>query len=184
MKKLFSSLLAFVALAAAAAFALAPANTDAKAAAYAVYENKDYAFRAEHPAAWKVVEDFSGFAVIFRSPLESSDDKYSENVNVIVEDLADHPGITADGWSELGISKLQAAIKDFALKDRRDATLAGRPAKVLEYTGRQGEFHIHVLQTITLVNGKAYQVTFVGEEANYARYLPTAKRIIDSVVIK
>jgi hypothetical protein len=54
---------------------------------------------------------------------------------------------------------------------------------VIEYPAAGGVF-VHVLQTIALVNGKASQVTFVGEEDNYARYLPAAKRIMDSVVIR
>jgi hypothetical protein len=167
------------------ALALAPVSSAAAAEpVQAVYDSAAFGLRAEYPATWKVVEGVMGTAVVFASPLDAGGDRFSENVNIVIEDLADHPGMTLGKYVATAEAKLAVYLKEFSLKDRRDATLAGRPAQVIEYTGRQGEFFVHVLQTIALVNGKAYQVTFVGEEDNYARYLPAAKRIMDSVVIR
>jgi hypothetical protein len=171
---------------AAAAAAAAPAGAGAKAApgAFAVYGNPAYGMTAEYPAGWKADEGAAGAVVVFYSPLEGSDDKFSENVNILVEDVSAHPGMTIRKYTETGIAQLASFFTDFRLVDNRRHTVDGRRARLIEYTCRQGEFQLHVLQAMTIADGKAYVLTFTAEEANYERYLPAARRIMESFKVR
>lgn len=183
MNKLFTALLLAAALALPLPAAAAPADA-AKTENFAVYENQTPSLKMEYPATWKAAEGAAGAIVAFLSPLESKEDFFRENVNVLAEDLSAHPTLTVDGYTGLGIAKLPMYITDFKLIGTRRHTLSGLPAQIIEYTGRQGVFQIHILQAMTIADKKAYVVTFTAEEANYERYLPAAKRIIDSLAIK
>lgn len=186
MRRLFTALLVAAALVIPLAADAAPLGADGKAAqdAMPVYRNADSGLEAQYPAGWKAVEGLMGAAVFFASPLESKEDKFSENVNIIVEDVSAHPGMTLGKYIERAKAKLAVFITEYSPKDSRDSILSGQPAKLIEYTGRQGVFNLHILQSVTLIDGKAYVVTFTAEEDNYERYLPAAKRIMDSLAIK
>lgn len=184
MRKFFTALLLAAALVLPVNAAAAPANAVLKTENFAVYENQTYSFKMEYPSTWKAAEGAAGAIVAFLSPLESKEDFFSENVNVLAEDLSAHPTLTVEGYAELGIAKLPMFITDFKLIGTRKHTLSGLPTQIIEYTGRQGVFQIHILQAMTIANKKAYVLTFTAEEANYERYLPAAKRIIESLAIK
>ncbi len=186
MRKLFTALLLAAALALPVPAAAVSADAGAKTAqgAAAVYSNKDYGFQAQYPAKWQVVEGAAETTVAFHSPLASAADKFSENVNIIVEDLAAHPGLTLDGYEEIGLANLAAFMPEFTLKDRRKDALAGRPAKLVEFTCRHDVYRLRVLQAMTIANGRAYVVTYTAEEAEYGRYLPAAKKIMASLAIR
>ncbi|MDT8904010.1 DcrB-related protein [Anaeroselena agilis] len=186
IKRLFIALALFVAAVGAALYLTAPAKQDGGAArdGYAVYENETYGLKAEYPAAWRTLEDVPGVAVVFHSPPESAEDKYNDNVNIIVEDVSGKPGTTAEAYVERGVAGLRASLDDFRLLGNKPGAVSGRPARLLEYTGRRGEFRLHFLQAVTVVGGNAYLVTYVAEEDKYAQFLPLAKRIFASVAIK
>jgi serine/threonine-protein kinase len=186
MTRLVVSLSLLVALVAAVAYFAQHVMPGGKGAGdgYAVYENADYGLKAEYPAKWQMLEDVRGVVVVFHSPLESTEDRYNDNVNVIVEDVSGHSGMTADAYAESGLAKLPAALADFRLVGSRSETLSGRPARVIEYTGRKGEFRLHFLQAVTVAGGNAYLITYAAEETSYAKYLPVARRIMASMAIK
>ncbi len=186
MNKLFTALLLAAALALPLTAAAAPADAGAKKAqgAFAVYDNEEHGFTALYPAKWQVVEGAAETTVAFHSPLISAGDRFSENVNVIVEDLAAHPGLTLDGYEELGLANLAAFMPEFTLKGRSKFTLAGRPAKLVEFTCRQDGYNLHVLQAMTVAGGRAFVVTYTAEEAEYGRYLAAARKVMDSLTLR
>ncbi len=186
MKRFVIAILTAAALLLPLSAAAAPANAAAAAAkeAFAVYSNPAHGITAEYPAGWKAAEGLMGAIVSFRSPLEAGGDRFSENVNILWEDVSAQPGLTVARYAEAGIAQLALMITDFRLLDNRRHTMDGRRARLIEYTGRQGVFQIHVLQAMTIAGGKAYVLTFVAEEADYERYLPVARRIMDTFAIK
>lgn len=186
IKRLFIVLALFVVLVSAFAYFTASSKPDGKEAkdGYAVYENAALGLKAEYPAKWQTLEDVRGVAVVFHSLLESAEDKYNDNVHVIVEDVSGQPGLTVDAYAESGVAKLPAALADFRLVGNKSDTVSGRPARLIEYTGRRGDFQLHFLQAVTIANGNAFLITYVAEEGSYAKHLPAAKRVLASVAIK
>ncbi|MDR7866420.1 MAG: PsbP-related protein [Sporomusaceae bacterium] len=185
IKRLFVVLLVFVVLVSAFAyFAASKKDAGESKDGYAVYENAALGLKAEYPVRWQTLEDVRGVTVVFHSPLESAEDKYNDNVHVIVEDVSAQPWLTAEAYAASGVAKLPGALVDFRLIGNKSDTVSGRPARLIEYTGRRGDFQLHFLQAVTIADGKAFLITYVAEEASYAKHLPTAQRIFASVTIK
>lgn len=183
-KRLAALLLALViALSAATAAAAGKVIGPDAGEVFLAYQNPYFDMEIEYPPAWSVREGFMGGLVAFVSPLEPGNDQFSENVNVVVEDLANRPGMTAEGYANACLGPLAKAATDFKLTDRRNVTISGRPAVMIEYTWRQGVFQLHVLQTMIVANGKGYVTTFTAEETSFARYKPVGLQIINSLEI-
>ncbi len=150
---------------------------------FLAYHNPYYDMEIEYPTSWTVNEGFMGSVVAFASPLEPGGDQFSENVSVVVEDLAKNPGMTLAEYEKAAMGPLAKLGTDFKLKDRRNVTISGRPAVLVEYTHRQGAFELHVLQAVIVANGRAYVATFTAEEKSFARYKPVGLQIVNSLEI-
>jgi hypothetical protein len=151
---------------------------------FMIYENKVHNFSIQYPLHWKVVEGFMGSVVAFGSPPESPGDKFSENINIAVEDLTAYPDMTLAKYEELGLAQLTSVMTDFKLMERRSLTISGVPAKQAIFTCRQGVFQLKLMQTYLLADNKALVITFAAEEATYREYEKVAKTMINSVLLK
>jgi serine/threonine-protein kinase len=148
-----------------------------------VYENNTHGFRLSYPDKWAVTEGVMGTVAAFMSPLENSDDKFRENVNVLVQALSEYPGMTLEKYEALSIDDMPKFVTDFKLIDRKDAVISGLPAKTITFTGRQGVFQIKFLQAYIIQNERAFVLTYTAEEAQYKKYLAPAQGIIFSIQI-
>ncbi len=165
----------------ATTFAATPAalNVD-----FAKYENAKYNFQIYYPSTWKITEGIMGTAVTFRSPPDSPTDQFLENVVIGVADLAAVPSMTLDKYVELSLAQLAKVITDYKLISIQPRVIAGKPAKIIVLTGRQGIFSVKFLDAIILSNNKAYVITFIAEEAKYKNYEEIGTKIINSMLIQ
>ena len=123
-------------------------------------------------------------AIVFLSPLENDNDKFSENVNVFIEDLTKYPGLTLNKYEGLNLDQLSKLITDFRIIERKDNVISGMPARIIIFSGRQGIYHIKQMQTYIIANNRAYVITFTAEETQYRNYEEVAKKIVNSILIK
>ncbi|MDR3591350.1 MAG: hypothetical protein P4N41_16980 [Negativicutes bacterium] len=115
---------------------------------------------------------------------ENANDKFSENVNLVIVDLTAYPGMSLDTLVEGNLAQLPNLITDYKLIAREHRMVAGMEAKVLIYTGRQGIFQLKFLQVYSIAGGRNYIITFTAEEALYKKYEPAVREIINSFGIK
>ena len=158
--------------------ALPPVST------YNAYSNKSYNFQMKYPTAWDVEEGVMGTAVFFLSPLSGPGDEFRENVNIIIEDVSAHPGLTADDYEAVSIDELARTITDFTVIERGRRIVSGRPARTLEFTGTQGMYQIRFLQVYAVSAGRAFVITYTAEDNQYQRYLPAITRMIDTLSLQ
>lgn len=151
---------------------------------FIIYENKSYNIAFQYPSDWKFVEGFMETVVAFLSPPENANDTFSENVNLIIDELAQAPGVTLDEYFEVSRAQLATSITDYSLVSTGDSTISGMPAKTLVFTGSQDGFTLKWYQVYIIANNKAYVVTFTAENVKYQQYEPLGKTIIHSLVIK
>ncbi|MBI2579394.1 MAG: hypothetical protein HYW27_00650 [Candidatus Aenigmarchaeota archaeon] len=55
---------------------------------YLAYENPSYGISMNYPSDWNVNEEAESIVVAFMSPSEDKNDRYRENVNVVMNDLS------------------------------------------------------------------------------------------------
>lgn len=148
------------------------------------YNNSTYGFQIGYPANWKVVQGFMGSVVAFASPLENANDKFSENLNLIIQDLTPYPGMSLEKYEEITLNQLRNIITDYKLVYKGNSALADRPSRTIVFTGRQGIFQLKFMQVYMINDNRAYVITFGAEETEFTRYEDTAKRMISSFQIQ
>jgi hypothetical protein len=55
---------------------------------FSLYQNFNFNFEIQYPKAWIMREKVMGTTAIFMSRLENQNDKFGENVNIIVRDIS------------------------------------------------------------------------------------------------
>lgn len=138
----------------------------------------DHPFAIEFPEDWENERDSFGAVIIFFSPLTGDGDQFSENVNVVVEDLAG-ADLTLDEYVELAVSQLVDFIPDIDIYDEFDDEMDTQPSRVIAYTGSQEGVTYNWVQEIALFEGSAYIITYTGED-DFETYLPHAAEIFES----
>lgn len=144
------------------------------------FSSDQYPFSVSYPTEWRVERDTFGTIVIFLSPLLDADDTFSENVNVVVEDLQGE-ALTLAEYMDLTMEVLEEVIEDFRVVVEGPDTLGGEPAHFIEYTGTEPSVGVSLTwrQTITIHGSHAYVITYTGER-DYSEFRDTALLIFDS----
>jgi len=143
-----------------------PDRIDTPVGTFEVYRNSQYALSIQFPAHWTKQEESPGTVVSFYAPLEDAADPFSENANIIVQDLGQR--MTLGDYSQLSLEQLQkVGSMDVHLSD---TTLAGLPAQEAAFTmslnGVSMDFH----QIWTVKDKRAYILTFTSETSRYSDY--------------
>jgi len=141
------------------------------------YESGEYRFQISYPEDWEIDSDSAGIAVQLFSPTPADDD-FSENVNVIVEELLEP--ITLDDYVALALEQVEELFPEFQLFDEFSSTLGGLPAWTVAYTGEIDGVVYGVVQTITIHEDRAFVVTYTGT-TEFDRYLPHSDAIFNSI---
>lgn len=142
------------------------------------FSGKKYAI--QYPEAWRMdTSGIMGVDAFFFSPRVSQEDKFSENVNVMIQDLTGM-GITLDKYVENSENQIRNLVTNSTLIESKRMSKNGMEYQQVLYTGKQGIFDLKTLQHYFIIGEKAYVVTFVAEANQYDQYETTAWKILDS----
>lgn len=133
-----------------------------------------------YPDRWELMENFSDTTVLFRSPQDTAEDNFQENLNLVVRDIGDFgkASINLDQIREPTVSQLKMVITDFKLLSSSSIKVAQEPALLLLYTGRQGVYRLHFSQYVIIRGTRLYVLTFVAEKEQF----PTFKAILEQMI--
>jgi hypothetical protein len=150
------------------------------------YKNDAHGFIIEYPADWQKHEGQRGDTIIvtFTSPLEDSQDKFTETFNIGIERLT-FPNYPLDQYSESAMGQLKSVFPEFRLEHLdANASLSGNPAYKIDYSyvinTQEGPIKIKNLQVWTISGDNAYILTFGMESSKYSDYAPLIDDIINS----
>lgn len=149
---------------------------------YKIYYNELNKISMKYPEDWEIKEINQLVVVAFLSPMENNSDTFRENVNIIIEGLPDS-GTDLQTYVEIGLTQLQNGITDFKLNASRDTTIGNIPAKILEYTGKQGQYDLSCLQAFLVTDNTAIVATYTAAGNKTDKYLSTAVNMINSLKI-
>lgn len=100
------------------------------------YKNDAHGFIVQYPADWQKHEGQPGDTIIvtFTSPLENSQDKFTETFNIGIERLT-FPNYPLDQYSESAMGQLKSVFPEFRLEHLdANASLSGYPAYKIDYS--------------------------------------------------
>lgn len=156
----------------------APAGAgDAAAELFRAPGPADPAVRLVPPPHWSRLT-FPGVAGALVSPPDGPEDRFDENVTLVV---ADAEG-SLERYTRDALAALDA-VPGSAVLQAGPARLAGLPAHRVSFTGRLGGLRMRWLQVWTLKAGKAYVLTYSAEEARYPDGLRAVERALASFEI-
>ncbi len=126
------------------------------------------------------MKSLSGIPV-FMAPLENNKDKFSENINFIIEDLGGQD-ITLADYAKITKQQLEQYIEDYVFENEAFATAGnGKEYFNLIYKGKgEGGKKLKWLQSITISSGKAYVVSYTAEENSFDKFFDQAREIAAS----
>ena len=132
---------------------------------------KDYSI--QYPEKWDLNKSGQmGTSFILFSQLTSKNDKFKENVNLIIQDLTGH-NIDLNKYVEISEGQIKTMITDGnIISSNRIKNKVTEFQKVI-YTGKQGIFNLKFEQYYWVQHDKAYVLTLTCEvnEFNFTYFL-------------
>ena len=148
---------------------------------FLVYNN--YGVKIGYPTKWtKTDNPYEKVIVVFLSPLENSADKFSENVNIVVEDVSFYYS-NLDEYEDYTIKNMPKFVKDFKLLSSSRVTIDSLPASEMVFSSNQQGIDLKQLQITIIKDNKAYILTYSAELDSYSQYIEEANNMINSLEI-
>jgi hypothetical protein len=113
----------------------------------------------------------------------SEDDTFSDNINLIVQDLEGRE-ITLEEFNDLSIQEVKQYFEGVEIFENKEILLGDVAGYVLLYTAPSNGFNLKFLQAYFLHNGKSYILTFTQETDKTNQYETEGVRIMDTFRIK
>jgi hypothetical protein len=121
------------------------------------------------------------FAIL--SPLESTEDKFRENVNLVVEDLNGQE-INLSRYAELSKAQLKLQMRNCKIVEAKKIDKGSRKYYKIVFTWDYQTFHLKVEQYYWILNGKAYVVTFTSEQNKFAKFRGIGEDILNTFTLR
>ena len=184
MTKIVSTIVLFFAY---TAYAQTGAKDSINNSAAETEEWKKTDFRSysiEYPVTWTLNElcgNMTNFCLF--SPVKDGNDEFSENVNLIVQDVG-FSKMNLDQYTQISLNQLEYVIPNSKLiESRKMKGTTGDYQKVL-YTGDYNGFHLEFEQYYWVIGDNAYVLSFTCEESEFSDYQATGERILNSFLFK
>jgi hypothetical protein len=137
-------------------------------------------YKLQYPASWTLDTSKSlGPAIFFFSPLENPEDKFSENVNVLIQDLKGED-INLSQYKEITDKQVKDFASDGEILESSILRKNNQEFYRITYTMSQGKFRVKITSVCFIQNEKAYLSTFSAEVDKYDAYKKTAEQILTS----
>jgi hypothetical protein len=141
--------------------------------------SKSY-YTIDYPSTWRVdTSKTLGADVFLFSPKDLEEDKFSENVNVMIQDLTGM-NIDLDKFVEITKNQIKTFVTNGNLLESKRMSKGGMEFHQIVYSASQGIFQLKTRQYYFIVDQKAYLVTLVTEADKYENYLSIGEKIMDS----
>jgi hypothetical protein len=140
-------------------------------------------YSMQYPSDWVLNQSGQmGTSLILLSPLENKDDQFTENVNLIVQDLSGK-NIDLDKFSEISESQIEAMITNSTIIESKRVFGKDFEYHVLIYNGDQGLFKLKFEQYYWLENDKAYVLTFTCEQNKFSQFKDLGEKIMNTFTL-
>lgn len=150
---------------------------------YTTFTSQKYGFEMQYPKDWTKSEGEQGTVILVKSPKEDSLDTFTENINVVTEDLS-AKDISLEAYMDAAVSNVEKYIENVDISNQTKTKLGGKDAYVVIYTGISNGLDLKWRQTIAINNKSAYIVTFTALEDDYSKYEKTAQEITNTFKFK
>ena len=132
------------------------------------YVNKDKKFSMQFPEKWERQEDYLGTAVIALRPGEGANDKFRENVNVVMETVP--ANLDVDHYLMISKRNMGKFLTNFQQVDSGQTTIDKHDTKWMVYTHHLGHLDLKVLAYTLLRDDRAYTIRCSSTPEQFTAY--------------
>lgn len=145
-----------------------------------VFKSDNYSI--SYPSNWEV-KGSTGFVEFFiTSPLDCENDKFSENINLMIQDLSAFE-MSMDEFVEVSEKQVKSLLTNGEILVSKRNDDFDLEFHIMVYSGTQGQFELTTKQYLWLLAEKAYILTFSCETDQVKIYNSVSKQIMDSFKI-
>ncbi len=136
------------------------------------------------PGSWELNQSGQmGTSFVLFSPVESTDDTFKENVNLLIQDISGQ-NVNLDEYTRISEDQVKKLLSGSELLVSKRMKNENGDYQKLIYTGDQGAFHLKFEQYYWIIDGKVIVLTLTGEESKFADYQKTGEKMMNSFVWK
>lgn len=139
--------------------------------------------RISYPSGWRV-DDLGNGTVRFSTPLRTDLMRFTVNVVDLPSALKN---ITLDKLVELNLDSSGQQLSNFSLIESNVTTISSenQSARKILFTNTNKDVNFPLkfktMQIFTIKDGQIYTISYVSEDSQYSRYLPTIENMIESI---
>ncbi len=137
-------------------------------------------FSIQYPKEWELNKagqmgtEFGLFA-----PVESDDDKFRENINLVKQDISAY-NLDLAAYANLSEKQILGMFTEAKILESTTKKAKGKSFYKMVYTAMQGIFRLKFVQYYWVENKKAYVLTFTSEEDKYDKFRSDGEKIMGS----
>lgn len=149
---------------------------------WAILDKDNY--KIEYPSDWMLDESGNmGTSFILFSPLVNSEDKFNENVNLMIQDVSTY-NLTFEQFVELSEKQIESMLTDGKILSSELVTIDGNNVQKLIFNGKQGEYDLQFEQYYMMRGPIAYVLTFTSEKNEFDKYQEVGEKIMNTFELK
>lgn len=139
------------------------------------------------PESWTELDpsDYNAEFVIL-TDFEDELDTFQENINLIIQNLSENQ-MNLDSYLDLSLEQIRNN-DDFELIESSESVLGGFEARKIIYKTSfeqlGDENSLQLMQIFTIINNKAYLITYTAEPSSYDKYMNEVNEVINSFSLK
>ena len=141
---------------------------------------KHHHYKIEYPATWRTdTSGVMGTDAVFLAPLENESDKFSENINIMIQDLTGQ-NIDLEKYKQITDKQLADLATEPQVFESLIVKTIDKEYFRVTYAITQNKFRLRITSICFIKNEKAYLVTYTAEFDKYDQYKTTAQAILNS----
>jgi hypothetical protein len=141
-------------------------------------------YSIEYPSSWELnQEGLNQTSFILFSALESDEDKFRENVNLLIQDLSGK-NIDLDTYVDITEEQVKNMLPNSLLIESKRVVDDGKEFHKAVYSGVVGQVYLQFEQYFWVIGEAAYVLTFTTEKDKFEDFQETGERILNSFKLK
>jgi serine/threonine protein kinase len=148
------------------------------------YQSFTHQFKIKYPEKWEKQESQNTLisdVVVFLAPKKNSADSFQEQITVSIEDLP--KPMSLDEYNQSSINSIKTNFNDVKILEENAKSFANNRGHTVIFDAQDGQKTTKIMQTWTLMNNKAYVLTYTAEKSEYSEYINTAEAMMNSLEI-
>lgn len=145
---------------------------------YRKYTNRQQQFSILLPRSWQEAKDPKA-VILVKAPLDSRDDKFQENINVMVTQLP--AKVTLETFVDYNKEELMRVMPKATDMREQSVYNALLPGRLISFNNDVDGVELRVLSGVWIKENRIYVVTCVGQAKKIKQYLPVFNYVMRSL---